>query len=111
MREVKPITPLVNLNADSDHPNPWKPRTMYEQHTMFWNPYKIYRGQPEDVYPIHNYLSQEPLWTKLGVAAWKGFVFGELSSFEDPPIITKEPCFLWLPKSTVSCLFNLSLNY
>ena len=77
MRESKPIEPLVNLNADSTHPNPWKPRTMFEQHTMFWNPYKIYRGFPEDVMPIYNVLAQDPFWIKMGVAAWKGFVIGK----------------------------------
>jgi hypothetical protein len=83
MREVVPITPLVNLNKDSDHPNPWKPRSMWEQHTIFWNPYKIYRGHPEDVAPVYNHLAEDPFWTKMGVAAWKGFVFGEITSSSD----------------------------
>jgi hypothetical protein len=68
---------LVNLNKDSTHPNPWKPRTMYERHTIFWQPYKIYKGWPEDIKPLYNPLAQDPFWSKIGVAAWKGFVIGK----------------------------------
>ena len=70
------VRELVNLNADSTHPNPWKPRTVWEQHTNFYNPYKIYRGNPTDVKPLYNPYSEDPFWSTLGVAAYRGFLIG-----------------------------------
>ncbi len=71
------VKELVNLNKDSTHPNPWAPRTVWEQHTNFWQPYKIYRGNPTDVKPLYNPLAQDPLISKIGVVGWKGFLLGK----------------------------------
>jgi hypothetical protein len=30
------------------------------------------------VKPLYNPLAQDPFWTKMGVAAWKGFVVGNV---------------------------------
>ena len=72
------VRELVNLNADSTHPNPWKPQNNWEQHLPFYNPYKIYKGNPTEIKPLHNPLSQDPFWSTVGLAAYRGFIIGKL---------------------------------
>lgn len=83
------VKELVNLNADSTHPNPWKPRNVWERHTFYYNPYKIFRGNPTDVKPLYNPISQDPFWSTLGLAAYRGVLVGSGLAITDIMFISQ----------------------
>ena len=72
---------VMVLNGDSTHPIPWGPPTDRDNIIRYYNPEKIYKGYEEKNVPRPNFLTDTSLTWRLGVAAKKGFVFGEIKLF------------------------------